>query len=60
VNEAQPLVLLNDGGATAQDVLTLAGFVRRNVYGRTGMTIELEPELVGFTPKEVEKHLAVE
>jgi len=60
VNEAQPLVLLNDGGATAQDVLTLAGFVRRTVYARTGMTIELEPELVGFTLKEVEKHLVVE
>lgn len=60
VNETQPLVLLNEGGATAHDVLTLAGFVRRTVYARTGMTIELEPELVGFTPKEVEKHLVIE
>lgn len=59
VNEAQPLVLLNGGGATAHDVMTLAGFVRRTVYARTGMTIELEPELVGFTPDEVEKHLAL-
>ncbi len=60
VNETQPLVLLNDGGATAHDVLTLAGCVRRTVYARTGMTIHLEPELVGFTPEEVEKYLALD
>ena len=60
VNETQPLVLLNDGGATAHDVLTLAGCVRQTVYARTGMTIPLEPELVGFKPEEVEKYLALE
>lgn len=59
VNETQPLVLLNDGGATAHDVLTLAGCVRRAVYARTGMTLQLEPELVGFRPEEVEKYLAL-
>lgn len=58
VNLAQPLVLLNSGGATAHDVLALAGFVRRTVHARTGMTIALEPELVGFTPEQVEKYLA--
>jgi UDP-N-acetylmuramate dehydrogenase len=60
VNETQPLVLLNDGGATAHDVLSLAGCVRRTVHQRTGMTISLEPELVGFRPEEVEKYLALE
>jgi UDP-N-acetylmuramate dehydrogenase len=60
VNETQPLVLLNAGGATAHDVLTLAGCVRRTLYARTGMTIPLEPELVGFKPEEVEKYLALE
>jgi UDP-N-acetylmuramate dehydrogenase len=60
VNQTQPLVLLNDGGATAHDVLTLAGFVRRAVHARTGMTIALEPELVGFNPEEVKKYLALE
>ena len=59
VNETQPLVLLNDGGATAHDVLTLAGLIRRTVHARTGMTIQLEPELVGFTSDEVEKYLAL-
>jgi len=59
VNRSQPLVLLNDGGATAHDVLTLAGFVRRTIYERMGATIELEPELVGFEPGEVAEYLAV-
>jgi UDP-N-acetylmuramate dehydrogenase len=60
VNQTQPLVILNDGGATAHDVMTLAGFVRRSVHARTGMTISLEPELVGFRPEQVDKYLALE
>jgi UDP-N-acetylmuramate dehydrogenase len=60
VNETQPLVLLNDGGATAHDVLTLAGRVRRAVHARTGMTISLEPELIGFRPEQVEEYLALD
>ena len=53
VNEIQPLVLLNMGGATARDVLSLARFVRRTVFRRTGMTIAIEPELVGFSRQEL-------
>jgi UDP-N-acetylmuramate dehydrogenase len=53
VNEAQPLVLLNQGGATAQDVMALAKHIRRTVHARTGMTLPVEPELVGFTDKEI-------
>jgi UDP-N-acetylmuramate dehydrogenase len=53
VNEAQPLVLLNQGGATAQDVIALAQHVRKTVWARTGMAIAIEPELVGFTPPEL-------
>jgi UDP-N-acetylmuramate dehydrogenase len=49
VNEAQPLVLLNQGGATAQDVIALARHVRKTVWKLTGMKIEIEPELIGFT-----------
>jgi len=54
VNEAQPLVLINQGGATAHDVLALARHVRRTVHQRTGMVIAIEPELVGFSPQELE------
>jgi len=53
VNENQPLVLLNQGGATAQDVMALAKHVRKTVRTRTGMAIAVEPELVGFTGTEI-------
>jgi UDP-N-acetylmuramate dehydrogenase len=53
VNETQPLVLLNQGGATSQDVIALAQHVRKTVRARTGMTIAIEPELVGFTQQEL-------
>jgi UDP-N-acetylmuramate dehydrogenase len=53
VNETQPLVLLNQGGATAQEVMALARHVRSTVRARTGMTISIEPELVGFTEQEI-------
>jgi UDP-N-acetylmuramate dehydrogenase len=53
VNELQPLVLLNLGGATAQDVIALAKHVRRTVHARTGMILSIEPELVGFTAQEI-------
>jgi UDP-N-acetylmuramate dehydrogenase len=53
VNEAQPLVLLNQGGATAQDMIALAGHVMKTVRARTGMVIAIEPELVGFTKQEL-------
>jgi UDP-N-acetylmuramate dehydrogenase len=53
VNETQPLVLLNQGGATAQDVIALARHVRNTVRARTGIAIAIEPELVGFTQQEL-------
>ena len=57
VNETQPLVLLNLGGASAHDVMSLAGHIRRRVSERTGMSISLEPELVGFPAEEVANYL---
>ena len=53
VNETQPLVLLNQGGATAADVIALAQHVRKTVRARTGMALAIEPELVGFTQQEL-------
>jgi UDP-N-acetylmuramate dehydrogenase len=53
VNELQPLVLLNQGGATAQDVIALAKHIRRTVHARTGLVLSIEPELVGFTKQEI-------
>ncbi|HEV2493869.1 MAG TPA: UDP-N-acetylmuramate dehydrogenase [Terriglobia bacterium] len=60
VNESQPLVILNDGGATATDVMRLVRHIRQTIYQRTGMTISIEPELVGFTKGELDDYLALE
>lgn len=60
VNEKQPLVLINRGGATARDVLLLARHIRQTIYKRTGMVIAIEPELVGFSPGELSEYLAFE
>ncbi|HKS97858.1 MAG TPA: UDP-N-acetylmuramate dehydrogenase [Terriglobia bacterium] len=60
VNPTQPLVLLNEGGATADDVMRLAQHIRRTVYRRTDMTISMEPELVGFTQAELKNYLTLE
>ena len=59
VNETQPLVLLNTGGATASDVLGLARQIRQTVFRRTGMKISLEPELVGFGESEKAQYFAL-
>ncbi|MFZ0963381.1 MAG: UDP-N-acetylmuramate dehydrogenase [Terriglobia bacterium] len=53
VNENQPLVLINRGGATAQNVIALARHVRKTVWARTGMALAIEPELVGFSKQEI-------
>ena len=59
VNETQPLVLLNEGGATANDVLRLAKHIRQTIHRQTGMVIFLEPELVGFSESEIAEFLVL-
>jgi UDP-N-acetylmuramate dehydrogenase len=53
VNESQSLVLLNMGSASAVDVLALAKTIRQNVHAKTGIALEIEPELVGFSETEL-------
>ncbi len=60
VNESQPLVLLNQGGATAQDVIALAQHVRKTVRAQTSITLAIEPELVGFSQEELNEFNKVE
>ena len=43
----QPLVLVNLGGATGQEVLDLAGRIRDDVHRRYGIALELEPVVLG-------------
>jgi UDP-N-acetylmuramate dehydrogenase len=59
VNPSQPLVILNQGGATAGDVLRVAGHVRQTIYRETGVVFELEPELIGFSPQEIDLYLGL-
>lgn len=49
INPNQPLVIINETGtATATDVLSLAEEVRGKVKSMTGISLNFEPELIGF------------
>ena len=55
INYNQPLVIVNEEGkGTASDVLGLAKKVIGTVYEKCGVRLKLEPELVGFSPSELE------
>lgn len=49
VNQNQPLVIINESGsATSADVLNLANQVKQSVLDKTGVSLNFEPELIGF------------
>jgi UDP-N-acetylmuramate dehydrogenase len=60
VNPSQPLVILNLGGATADDVMTVARQVRRTVHRESGIKLDLEPELIGFSTEEIAHYSSLE
>jgi UDP-N-acetylmuramate dehydrogenase len=43
----QPLVLVNRGGATGADILAVSEDIRRDVNERFGVSLELEPQVIG-------------
>jgi UDP-N-acetylmuramate dehydrogenase len=49
VSEKHANFIVNLGDATAADVMKLVDLVRRTVYQNSGVTLELEIKLVGFT-----------
>lgn len=54
INENQPLVIVNASGeAEAKNVLWLAAKVLQKVHSQTGITLKIEPELLGFTETEL-------
>ncbi len=54
INPNQPAIILNySGQATSTDVLTLYKQVSSSVFDQTGVRLEIEPELVGFTKAEL-------
>lgn len=61
VYEKQPLVLITElGKAKASEVMGLFSQVRRVVYEKTGMTIEPEPSLVGFSSDELNEYFKLD
>ena len=43
VHDRQALVLVNRGGATAADIMALAGAIQESVAARYGVALEPEP-----------------
>ena len=52
ISEKHANFIVNLGGATARDVLGLIEAARASVLARTGIRLELEVRLVGFTDAE--------
>jgi UDP-N-acetylmuramate dehydrogenase len=46
--------IVNEGGAKASDVLQIMKHVKKTVYDKFGVTLELEVKLVGFDPAELQ------
>jgi UDP-N-acetylmuramate dehydrogenase len=57
INPNQPLVIINyTGKAKASDVLELAAQVLSKVKQKTGLTLQVEPELIGFSFNDLKSY----
>lgn len=55
ISEKHANFVVNHGGATAQDVITLLELARRTVHQNTGILLELEVKLIGFPAEILQK-----
>lgn len=54
------LIMTNStGNATSHQVMSLARRVRQTVHAKTGLTIHIEPSLMGFSPEELDDYLSL-
>ncbi len=60
LSDQQVLNIINTGEATAEDVMTLFKKVRREILSRTGMVVTNEPELVGFSQKDLDFYFSLD
>ncbi|NMB48559.1 UDP-N-acetylmuramate dehydrogenase [Candidatus Kuenenbacteria bacterium] len=57
VYEKQPLILTNENNtASTADLMNLVKKIRQTVFAKTGVKLELEPELVGFSQEEIDDY----
>ena len=60
VFQHHPLILINaTGDATADDVLSLMRLIRQQVYRQTGLTLAVEPNLIGFKTQELQSYFSL-
>lgn len=60
VHTNHALAIVNkEKNATAHDVLTLMQHIRKTVFKKTGITIEPEPQFIGFSQKEIEPYFEI-
>jgi len=59
ISSRHALALVNRGGATAEDVLGLAGEIQDGVFERFGIRLLPEPSFVGFAVEVVKRYGAV-
>lgn len=60
ISATQALAIINPNKkATAKDVLSLFKKVRQEVFCKTGMVLDIEPQLIGFSEEELKEYFAL-
>jgi len=60
ISHKQAIAIINTGNATADDVMQLFKKIRQLVHKQTGMIVTNEPELIGFSQKELDNYFGLQ